>query len=324
MRLLTLNVQNLRLRRDAAGRPRLDGARDLDAGEGEGALDLADRRLTAGLIAGAAADVVCLQEVFDRATLDYFADELLAPAGATGYRHRVCLPGNDGRGRNLALLSRPALAGVASHADATPAAMGLVPPPGLPADRPLFRRDCLVAEAGGLVLFAVHLKAPWPDPARARAVRRLEAEAVRRLVERRFADPARGLWLILGDLNEPAGAGEAGEAGAEGGEPAVAPLLRPFAVDLMGRLPPGERWTFRLADAGGAGGAEGEGCYGCPDALLASPALARRFPAAVPEVLRMGLARAARRHAGPRLAGVGEERPHASDHAGLAIAFPGL
>ncbi|MCC6303697.1 MAG: endonuclease/exonuclease/phosphatase family protein [Rhodobacteraceae bacterium] len=319
MRLLTLNVQNLRLRRDAAGRPRLDGARDGDAGEGEGALDLADRRLTAGLVAGAAADVVCLQEVFDRATLDFFADHFLAPAGATGYRHRVCREGNDGRGRNLALLSRLALARVASHAAATPAGLGLVPPPGLHADRPLFRRDCLVAEAGGLVLFAVHLKAPWPDPARARAVRRLEAEAVRRLVERRFADPAQGLWLILGDLNESAGAGEEGAgAGGEGEGPAVAPLLPPFAVDLLGRLPRRERWTFHLA------GEEGEGGYGCPDGLLASPALARRYPAAVPEVLRMGLARAARRHAGPRLAGVGEERPHASDHAGVAISFPGL
>ncbi|MCL4186042.1 MAG: endonuclease/exonuclease/phosphatase family protein [Rhodobacteraceae bacterium] len=314
MRFLTLNVQNLRLRR-RAGRPRLDGARDLDVPEdatpGAGALDLADRRLTARLIAAAAADVVCLQEVFDRATLDFFADHLLRAAGAPDYPHRVCLPGNDGRGRDIALLSRRPLAAVASHAAATPAGLGIVPPEGVPADRPLFRRDCLVAEVSGLVIYAVHLKAPGPDAARARAVRRAEAEGVRRLVERRFADPARGMWLVMGDLNEPGGDGAGG--------PAVAPLLAPFGVDLMERLAPADRWTFHLP-----GPAPEEERYSRPDALIASPALAARFPDAVPEVLRMGLARTARRHAGPRFEDVGRHRPRASDHAALAITFRGL
>lgn len=313
MRLLTLNVQNLRLRR-IGGRPRLDGARDLDiaadAASAAGALDLADRRLTARLIAAAAADVVCLQEVFDRATLDFFADHLLRAAGAPDYPHRVCLPGNDGRGRDLALLSRRPFAAVQGHAAATPADLGLPAPEGIAADRPLFRRDCVVAELPGLVLFAVHLKAPWPDAARARAVRRLEALGVRRLVERRFADPAGAMWLILGDLNDPA---------AEGAAPALAPILPPFGVDLLGRLPVADRWTFHLPGEGGAGGR-----YDCPDGLTASPALAARFPAAVPEVLRMGLSREAGRHPGPRFADVGRHRPHASDHAGLAITFPGL
>jgi endonuclease/exonuclease/phosphatase family metal-dependent hydrolase len=186
-----------------------------------------------------------------------------------------------------------------------------VPPEGVPADRPLFRRDCLVAEVSGLVIYAVHLKAPGPDAARARAVRRAEAEGVRRLVERRFADPARGMWLVMGDLNEPGGDGAGG--------PAVAPLLAPFGVDLMERLAPADRWTFHLP-----GPAPEEERYSRPDALIASPALAARFPDAVPEVLRMGLARTARRHAGPRFEDVGRHRPRASDHAALAITFRGL
>jgi hypothetical protein len=41
-------------------------------------------------------------------------------------------------------------------------------------------------------------------------------------------------------------------------------------------------------------------------------------------MLRAGLAREVARFAGPRLAGVGRHRPHASDHAALAISFPGL
>lgn len=313
MRLLTLNVQNLRLRHPA-GRSRLDGARDLDHAEdaapGAAALDLADRRLTARLIAAAEADVVCLQEVFDRPTLDFFADHLMRAAGAPDYPHRVCLHGNDGRGRSIALLSRRPFAAVQGHAATTPADLGLAPPAGIAADRPLFRRDCVVAELPGLVLFAVHLKAPWPDAARARAVRGLEAEGVRRLIERRFADPAAALWLILGDLNEPAAAAP---------DSALAPLRAPFGVDLLGRLPAADRWTFHLPGDGGP-----DGRYGCPDGLIASPALAARFASAVPGVLRMGLSREARRHPGPRFADVGRHRPHASDHAGLAITFPGL
>ncbi len=307
MRILSFNVQNLRLRRPG-GRPRLDGARDGDAEEepGAGALDLADRRLTARVIAAAAADVVCLQEVFDRATLDFFHDHLMRAAGCPPYPWRVCLPGNDGRGRDLALLSRRPLAAVESHAAETPETLGLPDLPGVARDRRLFRRDCLIVEVGALTLFLCHFKAPWPDPAAAWPVRRAEALGVRRLVERRFGAHPGPLWLVLGDLNEPAGGP---------GPPAILPLLPPFSADLLARLPPGERWSYALA--GGLG-------YSLPDAMLASPALAARFPEVRPEVLRQGMSGEAARHRGPRLADVGRHRPHASDHAALLVDFPGL
>ncbi|MFP4304934.1 endonuclease/exonuclease/phosphatase family protein [Rhodosalinus sp.] len=302
MRVATFNMQNLRLR---AGR--LDGARDADGAPDGSALrhDDADRRLGARLIAEAAPDVIALQEVFDRAALDFFHDRLLAPLSELRYPHRVCLPGNDGRGQDIALMSCRPLAEVKGHAALTPRDLNLEAPRGMNPSHPVFRRDCLTARAGALTLFVCHFKAPWPRARKAWAVRRLEAQAVRRLVERRFDDPASALWLVLGDLNDP----------MDGPEPAIAPLLPPFSVDLLARLPPDERWSWHDSDTG---------TYGRPDALLASPALAGRFPAARPRLHRAGLGHEAQRHHGHRFAATGWHRPHASDHALVAVDFPGL
>jgi endonuclease/exonuclease/phosphatase family metal-dependent hydrolase len=305
VRIATFNVQNLRLRH--AGGDRLDGARDGDVAEdadpAAARLDPIDRRLTARVLRDVDADVVALQEVFDRATLDHFHDRWLVPAGVAPYPHRVCLPGNDGRGLDVALMSRRPLARVASHAGVTPADLGLAVAPPLRADQPIFRRDCLRATVGALTLFICHFKATSPDPAAAWPVRRLEAIAVRHLVEHNF--PEGGCWLVLGDLNEPA---------ELGGERAIAPLLE-IAVDLAARMPEAERWTYHDTRSGR---------YSLPDALLASPTLARDWPEARPWVVREGLGREATRYAGPHLSGVGGHRPHASDHAALVMELAGL
>jgi hypothetical protein len=103
MRIASLNLQNLRLLRDG-GRAHLHGARDRD----EPAMpehDEPDRRLTAGLLAATGADVLALQEVFDAESLDFFHDHYLAPV-AGPYRNRLCLPGNDGRGLDVAVMAR--------------------------------------------------------------------------------------------------------------------------------------------------------------------------------------------------------------------------
>jgi len=304
MRIASFNLQNLRLRGD-----RLDGARDTDTPGDSGAraarLDPADRRLTAAVLRDTGADVVALQEVFDRATLDAFHDRLLVPSGTPPYPHRVCLPGNDGRGLDVALMSRLPLRDIRSHAALTPRDLGLEPPPGQDPDAPVFRRDCLQARTGALTLFICHFKAPYPDPDSAAAIRRMEAQAVRGIITRAFPDPAAALWLVLGDLNEP----------VEADPPAIAPLLPPFSVDLVARLPADRRWSW--FEPHGA-------LYGQPDSLLASPALAARFPAARPEILREGLGLEARCNRGPHLPEVGHHRPHASDHAALVVEFPGL
>jgi len=296
MRILSFNIQNLRLRM-AHGHARLDGARDRDDSEETSAFDPADRRLAAALLAGAGADLVLLQEVFDTETLDWFNTRLLPAAGLPAYPHAHCPPGNDGRGLDIAVLSRVPV-GIESNAHLTPTDLGL---DAAHPDLPLFRRDCLIIEAGDLTIFACHFKAPYPDPEAAWPVRKLEAEATRALIVRRFADPTQALWLIAGDLNDPASAGE---------ERATNALLPPFSVDLMARLPADARWTYYDVHSGR---------YDQPDALLASPALAARWPTAVPKVLRAGLGHEATRHQGAHLPGVGRHRPHASDHAALLL-----
>lgn len=305
MRIATFNAQNLRLRQTPEG-PRLDGARDRDTRAPEDhRLDIRDRRLTAALLARVGADVVCLQEVFDTATLDHFHDVFLEPAGAPPYPHRICLPGNDGHGLNVALMARIPPDAVRSHAALTAADLGLDDPGEVLHGQPVFRRDCLEVRFGALTLFVCHLKAPYPDRDRARSIRSLEAAAVRAVVTAAFRDPTEALWMILGDLNTPVGTGAR--------DVALEPLRGGFAFDLMDRLPDGEDWTFRMPDSG-------ETLR--PDAILASPALARLVPEAVPVVERIGMEADAARHSGTPFAAVGRPRPHASDHAAVWIDLP--
>ncbi len=309
MRIASFNVQNMRLRRDA-GQSRIDGARDLDMPEDTGPdaarLDPLDRWLTAAVLRDIDADVVALQEVFDRDTLDHFHEHYLLGLGVSPYPTRICVPGNDGRGLDLALLSRRPVDDLRSHADTTPRDLGLEG--AAEPDLPLFRRDCLMATIGRLTLVICHFKAPYPDAEATWPIRRLEAAGVRRLIERRFAGRRDACWLILGDLNEP------GDPMLKA-EPAITPLLGAFSVDLMQRLPEAERWTFFERDSARRTQ---------PDVLLASLALARDWPNACPQIVREGMAREAPAGAGPRLRGVGQHRPHASDHAAIAIDFDGL
>lgn len=297
MRIASLNVQNLRLLPDAGG-GHLHGARDRDEAANP-AHDAADRQLTAQLIAATDADIVALQEVFDAESLDAFHDRCLAPLGRV-YPHRLCLPGNDGRGLDVAVMARRRWDAAQSHAQLTPRDVGLDRPEGMPPDQPIFRRDCLELRFGALTLFVLHFKAPTPDPARARALRRLEAEAVVRLLPR----GCDALWLVAGDLNEP----ERGEGRA------IAPL-EASGVDLGLRLPEAARWTYYDPHSDR---------HQRPDRMIASPALAARYPEAVPEILRRGLGHEAGPGQGARLERVGLHRPHASDHAALLLDLPGL
>lgn len=305
MRIATLNAQNMRLRH-SDGTDRLDGARDGDTQDESGprarALDPADRRLTAALIAEADADILCLQEVFDLPTLEHFHTHCLLPAGVGAYPHRYCLPGNDGRGLDLAVLSRLPL-DVTSHAALTAGEAHIDPSLGLAPEARIFRRDCLEIGAPDLALFLCHFKAPYPDAAATWPIRRAEALAVRHLVETRFPDPSAARWLILGDLNDPRDA-------PRGRRRAIAPLLPPFSENLAERLPEAERWSYHQPQ---------EHLYAAPDKLLASPRLAAENPRATPRILREGLGFEATRYTGPRLPGTGQHRPHASDHALILV-----
>ena len=305
MRIATFNVQNLRLRK-RNGQRILDGASDTDMPEPTSyyALAFADRVKTARIIAAASADVVALQEVFDLETLDFFNDRFLIPAGAKDYRHRYCIKGNDGRGLNVAALSRFAARRVQSHAEKSGAELGLTDLSKELRDLPLFRRDCLEVDLGTAVLFICHFKAPYPDVEKAFRVRRAEAQAVRRLVEDRFPNPEAQRWIVLGDLNEPAPHECQGESALE-------VFGDGFAIDLLDRLPKGRDWTYELPESH---------LHTRPDRILASPALAREFPDVQPRIIRAGM--------DPKRlemdAGSGSWHPTASDHALVYADFQGL
>ena len=299
MRIATFNLQNMRLRGH-----HLDGARDADAWIDQGPqdpdLDHQDRLLGARVIQNTGADIIALQEVFDRPTLEAFHSRYLAPIGVT-FPNRVCLPGNDGRGLDVAALSRLTMSGIRSHAQVTPNSLGLSPS-GMPLDKPVFRRDVLQITIADLTLYICHFKAPYPDTARTWAIRTAEAQALYQIIRQNHPD-GKDLWMILGDLNEP-----------RNGPQALTPLLD-ISVDLLNRLPKSQRWSWHHPPTHR---------YGRPDAMFASPALANRFPDARPDILREGMSLETRRNKGPHLPGVGHHRPHASDHAALVIDFPGL
>ncbi|MGI9513725.1 MAG: endonuclease/exonuclease/phosphatase family protein, partial [Anderseniella sp.] len=136
MLVATLNVQNLRLQ-SIDGQNRLHGAWDSDVPE-DRRLDAIDRRLTGELLNEVDADVVALQEVFDLDSLNHFHQKYFLPTGARPYSQRICLPGNDGRGLDVALLSRRHVDAIQSHASLTLADVDIEPPPGIDPALPVF------------------------------------------------------------------------------------------------------------------------------------------------------------------------------------------
>lgn len=309
MRVASFNLQNMRLR-VRNGQPVLDGAVDHDDKNIRRStdLDIADRRETAKVIEAARADVAALQEVFDLDTLDYFHDHFLLPAGARAYPFRYCFAGNDGRGLNVAAMCLKPPISVKSHADLTGKALGLLDLPRGLRDRRLFRRDCLQLDFERVTLFVCHFKAPYPDARKAEEIRRAEARAVRKLVEKRFEQPANERWMILGDLNEPATVAEA--AGS-----ALGPLQQGFSVDLLDRLPAGTDWTYEVPETH---------LHSRPDRIFVSPRLAQEYPDARPGIIRSGMDhRQVDTGTGER-GNATRNLSHASDHALVYADFPGL
>jgi endonuclease/exonuclease/phosphatase family metal-dependent hydrolase len=133
-----------------------------------------------------------------------------------------------------------------------------------------------------------------------RAKRERQAAMVRDLVTHRFGpSPGEHPFIVLGDLNDYPGPDTGVGALTQWGE----------VVDAVGRRVPDDRWTHYWR--------EGEE-YQQLDYLL----LSRRLAAAggaVPEIVRHGLPRRARRYTGPRLDGVGENAPSASDHCPVVV-----
>lgn len=260
------------------------------------------------------------------------------------YNHAAVIPGNDRRGIDIAFLSRLEPRSVISHAQTSFREFGLwnaeiaaqleqdwrnngaqgAPPDGR---EPVFRRDVVAVElevAGKpLTIFNCHLKSN-ANGGRDKAfpIREAEVKALFAIVLRYFPDPARGNWVICGDLNDYIEIdGSPRMINLKTGLPyrsALEPLLSPEglgAFDVNQWIAdPTDRWTsyFPLEDI-----------FSQLDHILISPALraaneGRPEPERRPRILRQGLPWAIGR--GPtRYPGVGLHDPKASDHAAIVV-----
>ena len=354
LRIATFNVENL-LRRFTPERDRRTGVWVPDPAVGlfehtseaegrliEKAFQVAvsddQRQLTAQAIRDCDADVLCLQEVDGLEVLRWFHDRYLRRAVDEPYEHFALLEGNDRRGIDVAVMSRRGFPiRVMSHATLTYRDLGLYNDDlrrwGSEIDDRVFKRDALEVEietpAGPLTVWICHFKSMGEGRDRTMGIRRAEAHAVRRLVERRFGDRAAAAdWMIVGDLNDYRDklCLERGGDGVLHGrhERAEATALDPFhadrfAVDLIERLPPPERWTHYYPE---------ERELSPLDHLFVSPALARANPHVRPTVVRAGLPyRVPLDRIRPplppveRYPRVGFDRPKASDHCPLAVTL---
>jgi endonuclease/exonuclease/phosphatase family metal-dependent hydrolase len=361
LRIATFNVENLAARSSYGPRQRPDTAPALSLfhfAEAEArenversvavALEDDKRELTALAIAETRADILALQEVDNLDVLQAFFSNYVHRVSDLRYEHFKLVHGNDQRGIDVAFVMRKGLVGrdaltFRSHHQRTFGELDLYSDDleefGIrPGDR-VFNRDCLEASIAfddrELTVFVSHFKAMaeyQEERAGILAVRRAEADAVRRIVERRFGERWRSAnWIVAGDLNDFR------ERISLGGE--VQPirlsgldgLVEDFAVNPVANLPAGERWTYLYRDL-----LEPESVlieeHVQLDYLLLSPALAAANPDARAEILRRGLpyrvpldpAAPDRSIAylstrGDRYPRVGWDRPKASDHCPVVV-----
>ena len=328
LRIATFNVENLLMRCDfkrvgiegaqrklnkvssAAEADRIDAAFNV--------LSEDDRTLTAQALAATRADVCALQEVENLVTLTAFHNRYLARWSDRPYQERILHEGNDGRGIDVALLSRLPVYKHTSHAGETFGSLGLKPPEGSDMRARVFRRDCLeidvIQDGRVLTLYVCHFKSMHGGRAETRKIRQQEARAVRAIIERRFKNPDREDWLILGDLNDYLEID-----GAAVDDHGLGPLVDDgFSVDLAPMLIANdlERWSHHYTH---------EDTYSALDHILLSPTLAGLNRHASAAYVRAGVPWRSSRHTGWRLPGVGWSRPKASDHCPFAatIEFTG-
>ena len=306
-------------------------------------------QLTALAIADTRADILCLQEVENLEALKAFEYGYLFKMVGRGYRHKYLIEGNDGRGIDVAVMTRDETAtgekiefiGMKSHAHVTFKDFGLhtklLGERGLKPNDKIFKRDCLEIDfkIGGkhLTLFVVHFKSmssgrdgidgrTWTMP-----IREAEAKAVRMIIENRFGkdqtDSKR--WMICGDMNDYRSrilvkgerhkgfAFEPVEEETSGFDPF---LEGGFSVNLSQDMPKIEQWTLFHS----RGPEERHLCQ--LDYLLASPSLAEKNPTAMPEIIHGG-----QPHRTPfpegqnveRYPRTGWDRPKASDHSPVVV-----
>ncbi|OCP04392.1 MULTISPECIES: endonuclease/exonuclease/phosphatase family protein [unclassified Ensifer] len=308
------------------------------------------RQMSALAIADCDADILCLQEADNMASLQAFEYNYLFRMVGNGYRQKYLIEGNDSRGIDVAVLMREETRDgqpiecleVKSHAGLTYEDLDLfndqIALTNRPADR-IFKRDCLELDLriGGrpLTLYVVHFKSMGPareglDGRQATMPLRVaEASAVRHIIESRFGrgKTADKMFAICGDMNDyqekvnilgDRRNGYQFVPHEEASSSLDVFSHDGFAENPMLRRPVLDRWTLFHS----RGPQERHLCQ--LDYIWLSPALAERNATQVPEVIRGG--QPFRTIFPPELEverypRTGWDRPKASDHCPVAITL---
>lgn len=302
------------------------------------------RQHTALAMVEANADVYCLQEVDDFGALERFISAYYTKAGGESLPHRVLHEGNDFRGIDVAALARSNrpfysrsyanLTGAWVDNEGSGAALLAQYPDAAKLQtkmksKRIFRRDCteLVFDLKGtqVSIFNCHFKSMGSGDDKGHAMRQLEAITVREIINQRFADPASALWAITGDLNDARrhikvskseGHAETIKEHSPSGNKTgsgVDPLLEDgFGINLVDALPEEERWTQYYP----SGRSKSQLDY-----IIASPALAALVSEPV-RIVRSGMPyRVPNTDDVKRYPRIGWDRPKASDHCPVVVAF---
>jgi endonuclease/exonuclease/phosphatase family metal-dependent hydrolase len=245
----------------------------------------------AHVIADTGADIVCLVEVEDRITLKGFHNDILVKgflkkAKKKPYTQIMCVQGNDGRGINVAAMSRYPIRWMKSHADDRTGK-----------NTPVFSRDCLelnIAIPGPVPLHLLlnHFKSMGyssKDDPQGNKRRLVQSTRVSEILDEH--DLAREYMVVAGDFNAPASS------------PSLAPVLRkPGLYNVNEELPAGERGTYRTGKDQ-------------LDYLVVSDALKEKLRSV--RIERRGVYTAKGEH----YPAVTSRRNEASDHAAVVASF---
>jgi endonuclease/exonuclease/phosphatase family metal-dependent hydrolase len=257
-----------------------------------------EKRISGGAIKAAEADIVCLQEVENLDTLKRFRSDYLGGGGKTGYPYALAIDGNDPRLIDVAVLSKHPIVHARSYAQLRTGSTYL------------FSRDCLEVDVlvgkKPLTLFVQHYKSMMGGRAKTRARRVVQTDATIEIINDRFGNKPGGQpFVVLGDFNDYMQTDDEGE-------PAIGALVEWDQVEnVVERLPVEDQWTHYYDD---------RDKYTQLDYLLPSASLAESSPA-LPEIVRVGMPRRAKRYTGKRLPGVGDNKPKASDHCAVVATL---
>ena len=247
------------------------------------------KRITGQAICKVDADVICLQEVESLPVLERFNSQYLK---RMKYKHNILVDSHDPRYIDVAVLSRYPFSYINTHRAERNSSNRAW----------LFSRDCLEVDVDingkTLSLYVNHLKSMMGGRNKTKVRRREQANRVAEIVDSWWkVRKYEGNFIVAGDFNDYIDSNTSLDA----------LVSHPGLVNVVDRLPEGERWTHYWA---------GGNTYGQLDYLLISKSLAAANGNA-PGILRNGLPLRATRYAGARFNGTGENNPKASDHCPL-------